>query len=114
MRQKIEPVTAKAMITGQADRLDSAFRVGYNMVLNLMKVEGISPEYLLQGSFFQFQNSAKIAALEEELRKEEEAMAKMTIPDGDLIGRYYEYQSQLDQMVSDFRAVITHPTYSLP
>ncbi len=129
--EKIEPVTAKAMITGQADRLDSAFRVGYNMVLNLMKVEGVSPEYLLQRSFFQFQNSAKIPGLEEgglsvvsmdvilksfvvELRKEEEAMTKMSIPDEDLISRYYEYQSQLDQMVSDFRAVIAHPAYSLP
>ncbi|PBK60634.1 DSHCT-domain-containing protein [Armillaria solidipes] len=96
--EKIEPVTAKAMITGQADRLDSAFRVGYNMVSNLMKVESISREYLLQRSFFQFQNSAKIPGLEEELRKEVEAMAKMPIPDKDLISRYYEYQSQLDQM----------------
>ncbi|KAK0188373.1 ATP-dependent RNA helicase [Armillaria mellea] len=111
--EKVEPVTAKAMIIGQTDRLDSAFRVGYNMVLNLMKVEGISPEYLLQRSFFQFQNSAKIPGLEEELRKEE-AMAKMSIPDEDFISQYYEYQSQLGHMMSDFRAVIAHPAYSLP
>lgn len=27
---------------------------------------------------------------------------------------YYDYRQQLDQMGEDFRAVITHPTYSLP
>ena len=27
---------------------------------------------------------------------------------------YYDYRQQLDRMAEDFRAVITHPTYSLP
>ncbi|KAK0224384.1 NUC185 domain-containing protein [Armillaria nabsnona] len=49
------------------------------MALNLMKVEGISSEYLLPRSFFQFQNCAKIPGLEEELRKEEEVMAKIAV-----------------------------------
>jgi ATP-dependent RNA helicase DOB1 len=39
-------------IEGQADRLDSAFHLGcYNMILNLMKVERIGPEYMLQRCF---------------------------------------------------------------
>lgn len=63
--EKLEPVSAKEMIKGEADRLDSAFHVGYNMVMNLMKVEGISPEYMLERCFFQFQSSAGIPKLEE-------------------------------------------------
>jgi ATP-dependent RNA helicase DOB1 len=35
--EKLEPTAAKEMIKGEADRLDSAFHLGYNMVLNLMK-----------------------------------------------------------------------------
>jgi ATP-dependent RNA helicase DOB1 len=63
--EKLEPVAAKAMVKGEADRLDSAFHLGYNMILNLMKVEGISPEYMLEKCFFQFQSSAGIPKLTE-------------------------------------------------
>lgn len=62
---KLEPPVAKNMIKGEADRLDSAFHLGYNMVLNLMKVEGISPEYMLERCFYQFQNTANIPVLQE-------------------------------------------------
>lgn len=62
--EKLEPQAAKEMVKGEADRLDSAFHLGYNMVLNLMKVEGISPEYMLERCFFQFQSSAGIPMLE--------------------------------------------------
>ena len=63
--EKLEPPVAKGMIKGEADRLDSAFHLGYNMVLNLMKVEGISPEYMLERCFFQFQSRANVPVLEE-------------------------------------------------
>ena len=61
--EKLEPAAAKTMVKGEADRLDSAFHLGYNMILNLMKVEGISPEFMLERCFFQFQSSAGIPQL---------------------------------------------------
>ncbi|KIP11280.1 hypothetical protein PHLGIDRAFT_489254 [Phlebiopsis gigantea 11061_1 CR5-6] len=112
--EKLEPVAAKEMIKGQADRLDSAFHLGYNMVLNLMKVEGISPEFMLERCFLQFQSNAGIPMLENELHREEEKKAAIAVPDEELVSEYYEYRQQLDQMANDFREVITHPNYSLP
>ncbi|KAG8221584.1 putative ATP-dependent RNA helicase [Butyriboletus roseoflavus] len=112
--EKLEPASAKTMIKGEADRLDSAFHLGYNMILNLLKVEGISPEYMLERCFFQFQSSAGIPGLEKELRAEERRRDSIHIPDEHLVAAYYDYRQQLDQMVEDFRAVTTHPTYSLP
>lgn len=134
--EKLEPTIAKDMIKGEADRLDSAFHLGYNMVMNLMKVEGISPEYMLERCFYQFQSSSGIPRLQEgelrirrnqphffadslsslqlELKKEEEARSTMAIPDEELVSEYYEYRHQLESMSADFRAVVTHPTYSLP
>ncbi|KAI0821075.1 rRNA-processing arch domain-containing protein [Irpex lacteus] len=112
--EKLEPTSAKTMIKGEADRLDSAFHLGYNMVLNLMKVEGISPEFMLERCFFQFQSSAGVPLLEDELRREEEKKTTMVIEDEPLIAEYYEYRQQLDQMGADFREVITHPNYSVP
>jgi ATP-dependent RNA helicase DOB1 len=131
--EKLEPTSAKGMIKGEADRLDSAFHLGYNMVLNLMKVEGISPEYMLERCFFQFQSSANVPTLEKgtsssafslvvthhplhvsELRCEEDLKDATMIPDEALVKEYYEHRQQLDRMAADFREVITHPTYSLP
>ncbi|KIM76880.1 hypothetical protein PILCRDRAFT_825880 [Piloderma croceum F 1598] len=112
--EKLEPTGAKDMIKGEADRLDSAFHLGYNMVLNLMKVEGISPEFMLERCFFQFQSSTGIPLLEEEVKREEEAKDSTVILDEPLVAEYYEYRQQLDQMGQDFRDVITHPSYSLP
>ncbi|RPD65355.1 antiviral helicase [Lentinus tigrinus ALCF2SS1-7] len=112
--EKLEPTAAKEMIKGEADRLDSAFHLGYNMILNLMKVEGISPEFMLERCFYQFQNNAEIPLIEDKLQKEEAKKAAITIPDEELVASYYEYRQQLDQMAADFREVITHPNYVLP
>lgn len=49
-----------------------------------------------------------------ELRQAEEKRDSISIPDEKLVAEYYDYRQQLDQMGSDFREVITHPTYSLP
>jgi ATP-dependent RNA helicase DOB1 len=62
--QQMEPAIAKEIVRGQQDNLNSAFHLGYNMVLNLMRVEGISPEFMLEHCFFQFQNTASVASLE--------------------------------------------------
>ncbi|PPQ99955.1 hypothetical protein CVT24_009534 [Panaeolus cyanescens] len=112
--EKLDPQAAKEMVKGEADRLDSAFHLGYNMVLNLMKVEGISPEYMLERCFFQFQSSAGIPKLEEELKQEELSRDNNVIPEEELVSQYYDYRQQLDQLQADFREVVTHPTYSLP
>ncbi|PIL27430.1 hypothetical protein GSI_10578 [Ganoderma sinense ZZ0214-1] len=112
--EKLEPTAAKGMIKGEADRLDSAFHLGYNMVLNLMKVEGISPEFMLERCFYQFQNNAEVPVIEAELEKEEQKKAEIAIPDEGLVSSYYDLRQQLDQMNADFRAVTTHPDYVLP
>jgi ATP-dependent RNA helicase DOB1 len=51
------------LFQGKSDRLDSKFRFTYNMVLNTMRVPDISPEYMLEKSFYQFQiQSMSVAA----------------------------------------------------
>jgi ATP-dependent RNA helicase DOB1 len=62
--EKIEPSGAKTMIKGEADRLNSAFHLSYNMILNLMRVEGVNPELMLERCFFQFQTNLNVPVLE--------------------------------------------------
>lgn len=62
--EEMDPAVAKEIVRGEQDRLNSAFHLGYNMVLNLMRVEGISPEFMLERCFFQFQNTANVSHFE--------------------------------------------------
>jgi len=50
-------------VKGAADPINSAFRLTYNMVLNLLRVEEVNPEYMMERSFFQFQNYSNIPKL---------------------------------------------------
>lgn len=62
--EPLAPAQARGLFSSCSDRLLSAFRLTYNMVLNLMRVEGLDPLYILSRSFFHFQ--AYKAALSEE------------------------------------------------
>lgn len=63
--EKVSPQIGREIVKGQADPINSAFHLTYNMVLNLLRVEGINPEYMLERSFFQFQNQSKIPELQQ-------------------------------------------------
>jgi len=48
---------------GQSDPLDSQFRLTYNMVLNVLRVPDIKPEFMLEKSLYQFQNHCRLPEL---------------------------------------------------
>ncbi|KAF8000482.1 hypothetical protein HF325_005411 [Metschnikowia pulcherrima] len=112
--EKMEPQVAKGMVKGQADRLDSAFHLGYNMILNLMRVEGISPEFMLESSFFQFQNASSVPLMEKELQDLTIKYNNTTVEDEFLVKEYYDVKKQLQGYQDDVRRVITHPGHILP
>ncbi|KAK9466075.1 rRNA-processing arch domain-containing protein [Lipomyces arxii] len=112
--EKMEPEIAKGMVKGQADRLDSAFHLGYNMILNLMRVEGISPEYMLERCFFQFQNTAQVPILEGQLVQLTDEYNSVQIEDEEYVAEYYDLKQQLDGYKQDYQRVISHPTVAIP
>ena len=52
--KKLEPDVAKQILRGKSDALYSSFHLGYNMLLNMMRVEDILPEDIIMESFHQF------------------------------------------------------------
>ncbi|KAH6999686.1 rRNA-processing arch domain-containing protein [Ilyonectria destructans] len=110
---KLEPDTAKEIVTGQQDRLNSAFYLGYNMILNLLRIEAISPEYMLERCFHQFQNASSVPSLEKDLMSLQQQRDSMTIPDESTVKDYYQIRQQLNTYTKDMRAVIQHPNYCL-
>jgi len=111
--EKMEPAIAKEIVRGEQDKLNSAFHLGYNMILNLMRVEGISPEFMLERCFFQFQNTASVAGLEKDLQDLEVERGNMLIEDEASIKEYFDLRKQLDNYSKDMRDVITHPQHCL-
>ncbi|CCF55524.1 hypothetical protein KAFR_0A00860 [Kazachstania africana CBS 2517] len=107
--EKMEPQVAKGMVKGQADRLDSAFHLGYNMILNLMRVEGISPEFMLEHSFFQFQNVVAVPVMEKKLIEIGREAESIHIEDEQNIKEYYEIQQTLKGYNEDVRHIMNHP-----
>ena len=110
---KMEPAVAKEIVRGAQDNLNSAFHLGYNMILNLIRVEGISPEYMLERCFFQFQNTASVSGLEKNIHQLENERESIEIEDEPIIRDYYDLRQQLTTYKLDMRAVITHPNYCL-
>ncbi|KAI0394997.1 rRNA-processing arch domain-containing protein [Xylariaceae sp. FL0594] len=109
----LEPDVAKGVVVGQQDRLNSAFHLGYNMVLNLLRIEAISPDFMLENCFFQFQNTAGVAALEHELMKLQKERDEMVIPDEATVKDYYSLRQQLTTYTKDMLHVIQHPTHCI-
>ncbi len=108
---QMEPNVVRDVVRGEQDKLNSAFHLGYNMILNLMRVEGISPEYMLERCFFQFQNTASVAGLEKEMHRLENVRESMVIQDEAIIKDYYDIRRQLTEYTKQMRAVITLPNY---
>ncbi|KAK3490383.1 putative ATP dependent RNA helicase [Neurospora hispaniola] len=106
---KLEPETARAIVVGNQDKLNSAFHLGYNMVLNLLRIEAISPEYMLERCFFQFQNAASVPQLERELISLQQERDAIIIPDESIVKDYYGVRQQLEEYNKDMVFVIQHP-----
>lgn len=111
--QKVDPVVAKNIVRGEQDKLNSEFRLGYNMILNLMRVEGISPEYMLERCFFQFQNTASVSGLEKQLSELEIEKDSLQIEDEATVRNYYELRKNVDNYSKEMKEVIQLPNYCL-
>ncbi|CAO3630844.1 unnamed protein product [Mucor hiemalis] len=112
--EKMEPAVAKGMVKGESDRMNSAFHLSYNMILNLLRVEGVSPEYMLEKCFFTFQNDANIPQYEKEMAQLEQQKNTIHVEREEEISAYYEIRKQIDTYTQDVRDVMNHPTYALP
>lgn len=112
--ENMSPSTGKKIVKGLPDYLNSAFHLTYNMVLNLLRVEEINPEYMLERSFYQFQNYAAIPELFDKLRKTEEEYNNIKVPNEDQVSSYYKIRQQLDNLGSDLLTYIQKPQYLLP
>ncbi|WAR23229.1 MTREX-like protein [Mya arenaria] len=99
---------------GAADSLNSAFHLTYNMVLNLLRVEEINPEFMLERSFYQFQNYAAIPGLIDKMKNTEDRYNQCVVPNEDQVSTYYKIRQQLNHLGRELLTYIQKPQYILP
>ncbi|KAG7201588.1 hypothetical protein KM043_004332 [Ampulex compressa] len=112
--EQVSPVIGKAIVQGKPDPINSAFHLTYNMVLNLLRVEEINPEYMLERSFYQFQNQACIPDLYNKVKELQTAYDNVNIEKYSQIASYHDIREQLDRLSTEFRSFLTKPEYLLP
>jgi len=109
--EKMEPNVAKGMVKGTADALYSSFHLGYNMLLNLTRFEGIDPEALMRQSFHQFQCERKLPQRRLTLEKLEHRIEHLVIPDEPLVSEYYHLRTQLEKLKKAMRDAVNMPVH---
>uniref|UniRef100_A0A3Q2Z7V1 Exosome RNA helicase MTR4 n=1 Tax=Hippocampus comes TaxID=109280 RepID=A0A3Q2Z7V1_HIPCM len=141
--EKMSPSVGKQLLKGSADPLNSAFHLTYNMVLNLLRVEEINPEYMLEKSFYQFQHYRALpgvveSKLAERLpvrtyarrdsfspngcppppppprRQQEEEYHAIEIPNEESVVTYFKIRQQLAKLGKEIQEFIHKPKYCLP
>ncbi|KAJ8973625.1 hypothetical protein NQ317_015326, partial [Molorchus minor] len=125
--EKVPPAAGRNMVKGLPDPINSAFHLTYNMVLNLLRVEEINPEYMLERSFYQFQNQTAIPSLYEVppsesahvyfpniTNKKFEKYNSLDIKSEDQIASYYKIRRELDSLGVQFGSYLTKSEYLIP
>lgn len=112
--EKVSPAVGREIVQGKPDAINSAFHLTYNMVLNLLRVEEINPEYMLERSFFQFQNQSSIPDLYKKVQDKQKAFEAFSIKDEASISSYHHIREQLDSLGKKYHEFYTNPQYLVP
>lgn len=138
--EKMEPDVAKDMVYGDPDALYSSYRVSYNMVLNMLRVEDADPENLLKSSFHQYQQEQLAPAMEtqaNELQREANAIQLLSVTDNavssssailstdaaeinrehaitSIVAEHFSYAKLLDTVTSEICHLVRAPELCLP
>lgn len=112
--EKMEPSTAKMILKGSADSLNSAFHLSYNMLLNQIRCEDGDPEKLLRHSFYQFQADRVLPDLEKQVKELELERNSMIIEEEENLKSYYDLLQQYKNLKKDVRDIVHSPKYVLP
>lgn len=111
--EKMEPDVCKDILYGIPDPLNSSYRISYNMLLNLMRVEDVNPEFLLRASFFQYQREIEAPALiiqAEELEAQADAVDIGSTEESELVSEYYQMDQQLVLTRQKIKEVVRQPS----
>ena len=84
------------------------------MVLNLLRVEEVNPEFMMERSFHQFQNYSNIPKLYQNAKELEQKVASISLEDEKEVMGYYNLREQLSNLSKQFQSWLVKPQYLVP
>ncbi|KAF7232500.1 hypothetical protein EG68_08886 [Paragonimus skrjabini miyazakii] len=105
---------ARQIMMGPPPPLNSAFHLTNNMLLNLLRVEEINPEYMMERSFCQFQNYASLPNVYRELNELRASYQSIKIDDEESVESYHQIRLCLNDLVEQQWHYIRRPQYIVP
>eukprot|EP01023_Acetabularia_acetabulum_P008789 TRINITY_DN13850_c0_g1_i10.p1 TRINITY_DN13850_c0_g1~~TRINITY_DN13850_c0_g1_i10.p1 ORF type:complete len:419 (+),score=78.97 TRINITY_DN13850_c0_g1_i10:100-1257(+) len=111
---QIEPPVAKSLVKGAPDALISEFRLGYNMIINILRLEAGKPEQMIKHSYSQFLAERSIPQLKATLLQLKKEVDDIEIQNEEQLKSYMMLLKQIVQLQDDAAQVTNHPKYALP
>eukprot|EP00468_Gymnochlora_sp_CCMP2014_P000583 CAMPEP_0167740514 /NCGR_PEP_ID=MMETSP0110_2-20121227/322_1 /TAXON_ID=629695 /ORGANISM="Gymnochlora sp., Strain CCMP2014" /LENGTH=927 /DNA_ID=CAMNT_0007624421 /DNA_START=56 /DNA_END=2836 /DNA_ORIENTATION=- len=98
---QIDKEECKTILTGKPTPLVSTFRLTYNMLLNLLRIETVNAESIIMGSFHIFQHSVSKPEMEQALKKIERAQKALEGKVDTEVDNYLQLLSQKAKLEED-------------
>lgn len=101
----------RRLLTGKPTKLESQFRLTYNMILNLLRVEDLKVEDMLKRSFAEFHAQRALPEQQQQLQKGEGELSQMKSTINCIFGEptieeYYEIAVQADKLGSELHDTV--------
>lgn len=109
-----DPPKTRDMLLGNAEPLNSSYHVTYNMLLNLLRVQGADPEHLVRSSFRQFQQAATAPALDAEALELQTRADEIAVEDAESTAALAALKDELEKKRRELAAKFYTPSVVLP
>ena len=114
MDEKMEPAVCKGILYGDPDPLNSSYHISYNMLLNMMRVEEVDPEFLIRASFHQYQQESESPGFDAQAEEYEEKAKEVKVDDEEVVGEYFTMKKQLKKIRWEITEVVREPQNIVP
>jgi ATP-dependent RNA helicase DOB1 len=116
LNKKMDVDVCKSMLNGKSDALYSTFHLSYNMLTNLMRTEGITPEYIVKRSFHQFQSERAIPQIKAKVKEMWERYKEISLMNDveNVIKEKLSLEFQIQKFQDEISKIITQPENIVP
>lgn len=112
---ELDEKTTREMMLDQPDPIDSKFRLSYNMILNLMRVESDNdPEYVIKMSLLQFQYERNLPKVGVKLEALDLKMNTVEMTDKSDVYNYMHMNDLVENLRSQLQDIAMRPSVLLP